>query len=89
MQTPITIEKLNSLNDKEILVFNLILKHYKYKEICRALDLPYASVNYIMNAIYKKLEIQVKKSEHIRAAWRISVDIEKQKVGIYRPFEKA
>lgn len=73
MQSIITIDKMQSLTKKELAVFTLILYRRKYQEIAMTLEIPKNSISYIINQIYKKLEIQKHNLEYLRYVWKISL----------------
>ena len=79
LQKPITSEKMDTLTDREILVFNLLVKNQTYSQIAYDLSIPRTSIGYIVSTIYKKLEIKQRRPENLRSVWRWSLHLQKNK----------
>lgn len=79
IQKPITSEKMDTLTDREILVFNLLVKNQTYSQIAYDLSIPRTSIGYIVSTIYKKLEIKQRRPENLRSVWRWSLHLQKHK----------
>lgn len=51
------MKKINSLNKKETLILNLLLKNMKNQEIADKLKMKVKTVKYYLTRIYKKLGV--------------------------------
>lgn len=69
----ITCQKLDKLNDKEILIFNEILKFRTHSQIQMLHKIPRSTVSTIINQIYKKLDCYPHNASYLRALWRNSL----------------
>ena len=73
----ITKEKLDELNDKEILVFNYLLKHRSIRDIAWELNLTPGTINAHKAKIYAKLKIWPRTPMQLRDVWNKSVGLQK------------
>lgn len=69
----ITKQKLDSLNDKEILVMDMILKHKGFGEICQFLHLFRDEVHDLTMQVYTKLDIWPRRAASLRKVWKHSI----------------
>lgn len=74
----ITIEKLDRLNDIEILIFNEVLKHKRYYDIGVKLGFRKLVIGNMMVDIYRKLDIWPHKPQNLRKIWILSLKVEKE-----------
>lgn len=75
----ITNAMLDSLNEAEILVFNLVVARcFNYHEVGKRLNMPYPTIAGHMNQIYKKVNCWPHKPQRIQAMWRYSLALQKQ-----------